>query len=81
MHGSEFHFSDVNRTARAACAIGTLEKVIKRRTTELVHVNPYELLVATVLSAQCTDERVNQVTPALFEAMPTVHDMAGKGAG
>jgi len=38
--------------------------------------NPYELLVATVLSAQCTDERVNQVTPALFAAYPTARDMA-----
>jgi endonuclease-3 len=34
--------------------------------TELHFSNPYELLVATILSAQCTDERVNQVTPALF---------------
>lgn len=38
--------------------------------TELNFRNPYELLVATILSAQCTDERVNQVTPALFERYP-----------
>jgi endonuclease III len=38
--------------------------------------NPYELLVATILSAQCTDERVNQVTPALFERYPTAGDLA-----
>jgi len=37
----------------------------------LRHANPFELLVATVLSAQCTDERVNMVTPALFAAYPT----------
>jgi endonuclease-3 len=37
----------------------------------LDHTNPLELLVATILSAQCTDERVNQVTPALFEKYPT----------
>lgn len=37
----------------------------------LVHNNPLELLVATILSAQCTDERVNQVTPALFAKYPT----------
>ncbi|MFQ5340872.1 MAG: endonuclease III [Anaerolineae bacterium] len=37
----------------------------------LDHANPLELLVATILSAQCTDERVNQVTPALFEKYPT----------
>lgn len=66
----------MHRTKRAHCAISTLEKVIQRRTTELVHENPYELLVATVLSAQCTDERVNQVTPSLFDAFPSVHAMA-----
>ena len=39
--------------------------------SELVYSNPYELLVAVMLSAQCTDKRVNMVTPALFEAYPT----------
>lgn len=42
----------------------------------LAHSNPYELLVATVLSAQCTDERVNQVTPAVFTRYPTPAAMA-----
>ncbi len=42
----------------------------------LNHRNPYELLVATILSAQCTDERVNMVTPALFAAYPTARDLA-----
>lgn len=40
-------------------------------TTELRHKNGYELLVATILSAQCPDKRVNMVTPALFEKYPT----------
>lgn len=40
--------------------------------TELNFTTPYELLVATILSAQCTDERVNQVTPALFKRYPDV---------
>ena len=44
--------------------------------TELHFSSPYELLVAVMLSAQCTDKRVNMVTPALFEAFPTVQDMA-----
>lgn len=44
--------------------------------TELVHDNPYQLLVATMLSAQCTDKRVNMVTPALFAAFPTPQDLA-----
>lgn len=38
--------------------------------TELNYSNPYELLVAVILSAQCTDKRINQVTPALFERFP-----------
>ncbi len=43
----------------------------------LDHRNPYELLVATILSAQCTDIRVNLVTPQLFEAFPTAMELAG----
>ena len=42
----------------------------------LEHRNPFELLVATILSAQCTDARVNQVTPALFARYPTPDDLA-----
>jgi endonuclease-3 len=42
----------------------------------LDYTNPFELLVATVLSAQCTDERVNKVTPALFKKYPTPQKMA-----
>ncbi|KFI59040.1 endonuclease III [Bifidobacterium gallicum DSM 20093 = LMG 11596] len=37
---------------------------------------PFELLIATVLSAQCTDKRVNETTPVLFEAYPTAHELA-----
>jgi endonuclease-3 len=44
--------------------------------TELNFTNAYELLVATILSAQCTDERVNQVTPALFKRYPTATALA-----
>ena len=44
--------------------------------TELHYENPFQLLVAVVLSAQCTDKRINLVTPALFEAMPTPEVMA-----
>jgi endonuclease-3 len=43
---------------------------------ELDHHNPYELLAATILSAQCTDARVNMVTPTLFGAYPTPDDLA-----
>jgi len=44
--------------------------------TELDYNNPYELLVAVILSAQCTDKRVNLLTPAIFEAFPTAAQMA-----
>ena len=44
--------------------------------TELHFRNPYELLVATILSAQCTDERVNKVTPALFDRYPDARALA-----
>ncbi len=44
--------------------------------TELLYSNPYELLVAVILSAQCTDKRVNLTTPALFKAFPTAEVMA-----
>ncbi len=48
--------------------------------TELHYGSPYELLVATMLSAQCTDKRVNMTTPALFERFPTPEAMAEASA-
>ena len=53
-----------------------LAKAFPEAATELHFSSPYELLVAVMLSAQCTDKRVNMVTPALFNAFPTVQDMA-----
>lgn len=53
-----------------------LYKLYPAPKTELDHKNPYELLVATMLSAQCTDKRVNLVTPALFEACPSTKELA-----
>jgi len=44
--------------------------------SELVFANPFQCLVAVMLSAQCTDKRVNMVTPALFEAFPSPQAMA-----
>ncbi|MEP2773744.1 MAG: endonuclease III [Fulvivirga sp.] len=44
--------------------------------TELHYSNPYELLVAVILSAQCTDERINKVTPALFKKFPTAEHLS-----
>ena len=45
-------------------------------TTELSYSTPFELLVAVILSAQCTDKRINMVTPALFKAYPTAYELA-----
>jgi endonuclease-3 len=44
--------------------------------TELVYSNPYELMVSVILSAQCTDKRVNMITPAFFTRFPTVESLA-----
>jgi endonuclease III len=44
--------------------------------TELQYTNPYELLVAVILSAQCTDKRVNMITPAFFQKFPTAEILA-----
>ena len=48
--------------------------------SELVYRNPYELLVAVMLSAQCTDKRVNMVTPGLFAVYPTAESLAAASA-
>jgi endonuclease-3 len=53
-----------------------LFRTMETAEVELAHRSPWELLVATILSAQCTDRRVNQVTPALFIRYPTPRDMA-----
>ena len=57
-----------------------LAKAYPEAATELHFSSPYELLVAVMLSAQCTDKRVNMVTPPLFKAFPTVQDMAAATA-
>jgi endonuclease-3 len=53
-----------------------LEKLYPETRCALVHRGPYQLLVATILSAQCTDARVNQVTPALFARYPDAESLA-----
>lgn len=52
------------------------EAAMPEPKTELSYRNPFELLVAVILSAQCTDKRVNMITPALLEAYPTAEAMA-----
>src|SRR5512145_1223012 len=58
-----------------------LERQHPDADTELNFTTPYELLVATILSAQCTDERVNQVTPALFKRYPDARALARATTG
>lgn len=53
-----------------------LEEHYDNAKCELIFSSPFELLVATILSAQCTDERVNKVTPSLFNLYPTPQDLA-----
>ncbi len=65
-----------NAAARTAEVARRLEVLYPGAECELTHRNPYELLAATILSAQCTDVRVNMVTPALFEAFPDPESLA-----
>lgn len=64
------------RKARVGKIIAEFDKLFPDATCALQHRNPWELLVATILSAQCTDERVNKVTPGLFAKYPTIEDFA-----
>jgi len=64
------------RRRRVSRILEILEATYPGATCALNHRNAWELLVATILSAQCTDKRVNEVTPGLFEKYPTVHDFA-----
>ena len=66
--------SDHRKRLRAIAE--TLERTMQHPKMELDHRSPWELLVATILSAQCTDQRVNQVTPSLFQRYRTATEMA-----
>lgn len=67
--------------AAAARILDLLEAAHPEAECALHHKNPYELLTATILSAQCTDRRVNQVTPALFARFPRPSDLAAAHTG
>ncbi len=68
--------SAAERKARLDRILKELAKLYPNAVCALHHHNAWELLVATILSAQCTDERVNKVTPGLFKKYPTVAAMA-----
>ncbi len=61
---------------RARKIVKQLKKSYPQPATALEFVNPLQLLIATILSAQCTDDQVNKVTPALFRKYPTARDCA-----
>ena len=61
---------------RYEAIIGYFKKATPSPSTELTFTNAFETLVAVILSAQCTDKRVNMVTPALFKAYPTAEAMS-----
>lgn len=56
--------------------VGWFEEHMPIAETELKYMDPFQLLIAVILSAQCTDKRVNMITPALFEAFPTPEVLA-----
>ncbi len=68
--------SKAAKQERAQRIYQSLEILYPDAHCALKHKNPFELLIATILSAQCTDERVNMVTPELFRKYPTPADMA-----
>ncbi|MCC5830331.1 MAG: endonuclease III [Phycisphaeraceae bacterium] len=67
---------DAELRRRAKRIVGVLRRLYPDAHCELDHINPFQLLVATILSAQCTDKRVNMVTPALFARFPDARAMA-----
>ena len=64
------------RKARLEQILFEFDRLFPTATCALHHTNAWQLLVATILSAQCTDERVNKVTPGLFAKYPTMQDFA-----
>jgi endonuclease-3 len=66
----------MNRQERFQYCINYFEKHIPIAETELVYDNPYQLLVSVILSAQCTDKRVNMTTPAIFEKYPSPKELS-----
>ena len=61
---------------RVRTILGRLDEAYPAATCALRHENPFQLLISTILSAQCTDERVNIVTKSLFPKYPTPKDFA-----
>jgi endonuclease-3 len=76
-HSSRFYSeSEEQKRMRMRSILRALRGEFPVPACALVHDDPFQLLVATILSAQCTDERVNMVTPQLFARYPTAEEMA-----
>ena len=69
----------MTRKERYQFVIDYFQKNKPEAETELIYDSPYQLLVAVILSAQCTDKRVNMTTPAIFEKYPNIKSMSKAG--
>lgn len=69
----------MRKAERYSRVIETFERTMPAPKTELHYENPFQLLVAVILSAQCTDKRVNLITPGLFAAYPDAESLASAG--
>ena len=67
--------TDKDRLKHARKVCKALERAYPEAECALLHADPYQLLVATILSAQCTDARVNMVTPELFRRYPDAESL------
>ncbi len=68
---------NISRKERIREVIAYFQKTMPEPETELTYENPYELIVSVILSAQCTDKRVNMITPAFFRRFPGPEQLAG----
>jgi endonuclease-3 len=66
----------LTKLQRFKAVLSWFETTMPVAETELQYTNPYQLIVAVILSAQCTDKRVNIITPPFFERFPDVHSLA-----
>lgn len=66
----------MTKKERYHCFVDYFSKAQPEAGTELVYLDPYELLVAVILSAQCTDKRVNQITPQFYQQFPNTQTLA-----
>jgi len=72
-------FGPMKKKERFEKVIAYFSQAMPFAETELEYTSPYELTVAVILSAQCTDKRVNTITPAFFEKFPDIHSLAASG--